>query len=119
MKIIDKYLKESENLFKSTFSDIRSKAKKWKKEQSKLAVKYIRNTMIKELKNKGIDILFLKLSLGRYRGSHFITSAKLSIKCDSNEKAEKVLNFLTNNYSPKFKLKDYDEEDKIAKYNVR
>ena len=103
--------------FGAAFFDLRQKVKDLKKEWAKKAMESLKAELVKDLKEKGYDIGEFDMSLGQYRGSQFITSAKLSVKMGSEEKAKKLAEYLQK-YSPKFSLKSYSE-DGIAAYNIR
>lgn len=105
------------DMFGAVFFDIREKAKAMKSQWEDQAVKTIQKDMADDLKESGTEVLELKVSLGKYRGSRFVTSAKLRVKAKTQEKADKLLTHLQTKYSPKFVLKEY--VDGIASYNVR
>lgn len=104
-------------LFEQVFYDIREKAKAFKKEQSSKAQGWLTQALYSDLQSRGLQVE-LKVSLGQYRGSKFVTSAKLAVKGLQNEKtAQELLVYLKGKYSPKYKLKKF--EGGIARYNVR
>lgn len=105
-----------EDLFGGAFFDLRLKVKDLKKQWAKEAMESLKKTLIKDLKEKGYDVGELDMSLGQYRGSQFITSAKLSVNIGSEEKAKKLAEYLQK-YSPKFSLKSF--ADGVASYNIR
>jgi len=112
-----------DDLFAATFWDIREKAKDFKKTQSEKAQVFLSKTLINDLKVKGVTPIDFKLSLGQYRGSKFVTSAKFKTKLKNKKTAEKLLTYLQKRYSPKYKLKDVSEPGEdgsvIASYNIR
>ena len=110
-----------DDLFAGAFFDIRKKTKSLKEKWSKQAQKELSNTLIKDLKSKGASPVDFKLSLGQYRGSKFVTSAKFKVKLKDKKSAEKLLSYLQKRYSPKYKLKDVSDESggAIASYNIR
>lgn len=105
------------DMFGAVFFDIREKAKALKSQWENQAIETIQKDMADDLKGGGIEVVELKISLGRYRGSRFVTSAKLRAKVKSQEKADKLLTHLQTKYSPKYQLKTF--EDGVAEYNVR
>jgi len=115
-----KYLSVSalleDNKFKEVLKDARKKAKDWEKELSREALVKVEKELKKDINSKGATVQEIKLSLGNFRGYSFVTSAKISIKVPES-KAEKLLDYLKDAYSSKFKLKSY--ADGVAKYNVR
>lgn len=104
------------DLFGGAFFDLRLKVKDLKKQWAKEAMESLKKTLIKDLKEKGYNIAEFDMSLGQYRGSQFITSAKLSVNIGSEDKAKKLAGYLQK-YSPKFTLKSF--ADGVANYNVR
>jgi len=108
-----------DDLFAGTFYDIREKAKKLKNQWSDEAQGYLNKTLINDLNNKKVKVLDAKVSLGQYKGSKFVTSAKLQVQVKDRKAAEALLTYLQSKYSPKYKLKNFDEDNNIADYNVR
>jgi hypothetical protein len=104
--------------FARTFKVLRLKVKDLKKKWAKEAMESLKKTLIKDLKEKGYDIVEFNISLGQYRGSQFITSAKLSVNMGSEDKAKKLAGYLQK-YSPKFSLKEFNKETGVASYNIR
>jgi hypothetical protein len=107
------------DLFAGTFFDIREKAKQLKNQWEDEAAANIEKTLLADLSQAGISVIDFKISLGQYRGSRFVTSAKLNANTGTRENAEKLLAHLQAKYSPKFKLKNFSETDGSAEYNVR
>ena len=106
------------DLFGATFFDIRERAKKYKDEQSSKAVGFLKGAIVKDLSEKGISISSIDIKLGKYKGSQFVTSAKVSLSGIKNsEQAEKISQYLSFKYSPKFHLKSF--ENGLAEYNIR
>jgi hypothetical protein len=108
-----------DDLFAGTFFDIREKAKKLKNKWSDEAQAHLQKTLINDLMSKKVKVLDAKLSLGQYRGSKFVTSAKLKVQIKDKASAEKLASYLQSKFSPKYKLKSFKEEEGIAEYNVR
>lgn len=107
------------DIFGASFFDIREKVKKLKQDWEDEALGKIQATLQRDLKGRGVQTTDLKISLGQYRGSRFVTSAKFSAKAKNKKQAEALLRYLQNKYSPKYKLKSFDEKSGIATYNVR
>jgi hypothetical protein len=103
--------------FEQAFFDIREKAKDLKKREEDKAKASLQNTVYRDLKSKGVQILDGKLSLGKYRGSAFVTSFKLKVKVKDEATAEKLAEYLRGKYSPKWKVKKF--ADGVADLNVR
>jgi hypothetical protein len=107
------------DLFAGTFFDVRKKAKALKEKWEDQAVASMTQTLATDLTGSGLNIVSFKISLGKYRGSRFVTSAKLKVVTGTQAKADKLLTHLQTKYSPKYKLKGFNEETGEADYNVR
>lgn len=108
-----------ETLFEQAFFDLREKSRAFKKDLEQKAAAGLEKAVVGDLNASGLGVQEAKLSLGQYRGSGFVTSFKLDVKVKDVETAEKVAEYLRGKYSPKWKLKGYDESAGIASYNVR
>jgi len=106
------------DMFAGVFFDVRQKAKGLKSQWEDEAATYLQKTLIKDLKGRGLTVTGLKVSLGQYRGSRFVTSAKMEVSRLDKGQAQELLKYLQTKYSPKYKLKSLSE-DGIANYNVR
>lgn len=104
--------------FGGVFFDLRQKIKDLKKDWSEKAKDSLQKALQKDLQDKEYEVISIEMSLGRYRGSYFITSAKLAVKVDSDKKAVELAKDLQK-YSLKYTLKNYDKESGIAEYNIR
>jgi len=111
------------SLFESAFQQVREQAKKFKEKTEKQAGEKLANMLIKDLEEKGFKVK-LSLKLGKYKGSRFVTSAKLAVspadqffKAPDDERVQSLLNYLRGKYSPKYNLKDF--QDGVAVFNVR
>jgi len=107
------------DLFGATFFDIRTKAKDLKEEWSQKAKTKLEKAVRADMKSKNVPVNSFDISLGKYRGSRFVTSAKLKVRLKDEKSAQKLLSYLQTKFSPKFKLKSFDEDSKEAFYNVR
>lgn len=107
-----------QTLFEQAFFDLRERAKKMKQGWEKEAGERLEARVVQDLKKRGVPVIEHKLSLGKYRGSGFVTSCKLKVKVGSKEEAEKIAEYLRGKYSPKWKVKEVSDEG-IAKLNVR
>jgi len=107
-----------DDLFGSTWFDLRQKVKDLKEKWAKEAKEFLQNSLISDLKDRGQSVVSAELSLGKYRGSHFVTSAKLTVKVKSEEDAKKLAGYLQR-FSPKYNLKSYDKGSGEASYNIR
>lgn len=110
--------KRPDDMFAAVFFDVRQKAKGLKDQWEKEAGEHLQKTLIKDLKGRGLTVIGLKVSLGQYRGSRFVTSAKMEVSRLDEAKAVELLGYLQSRYSPKYKLKGVSE-DGAATYNVR
>ncbi len=107
------------DLFGAVFFDVREKAKKLKEDWSQKAGQKLESDLAKDLRASGLQVSEVKLSLGKYRGSRFVTSAKIRVKVEDEKQADELLKYLQGKYSPKYKLKSFDSESGEAFYNVR
>ena len=107
------------DMFGAVFFDLREKASDLKEKWSQKAGVSLEKALLADLRAKGVPIGSFKLSLGKYRGSRFVTSAKLTVKVKDEEAAEKLAVYLRGKFSPKFKLKSFTDESGEAFYNVR
>lgn len=105
-----------DDLFHAVFYDIRQKDKDLKEKWALEAQKSLRDILIKDLNDLGVKIVSVFVLLGKYRGSHFITSAKVTVQLSTPEKAQALAKHLLK-YSPKYVLKKF--EDGVAEYNIR
>lgn len=103
-------------LFEQAFFDIREKAKGLKRKWEEEAKGKLQAEVLRDLKGKGVQVLDAKLSLGRYRGSGFVTSFKLKVRANEAQ-AEQIAEYLRGRYSPKWKVKKV--KDGVAELNVR
>ena len=125
VKIARKILSKKDSpagMFKQTFKDIREQSKKWKEEQAQKAGKILAQRVKKSLEDKGLEVK-MKLSLGKYKGSRFVTSCKIWVKAkeefvgEGDPRLDKLGNFLRKRFSPKFKMKSV--KDGVAMFNIR
>ena len=105
-------------LFEQAFYDLREKAKGIKTGWEEEAKTKLQAQLVKDLRSKGVTVMDAKLSLGRYRGSSFVTSFKLKVRVKDEADAEKMATYLRGKYSPKWKVKKVSE-DGVADLNVR
>lgn len=106
-----------ENAFKDALSSARNEGKKRIEKLTKKAVTKLEGDLRSDLKAKGYEVESLKISLGKFRGSYFVTSSKLYVKVKADKDANDLLTHLKANYSHKFKLKSVDGA--VAFFNVR
>lgn len=107
---------EPEDLFGSVFFKLRQKSKDLKEKWSQEAKAFLQKNLISDLTDRGHEVVSAELSLGKYRGSHFITSAKLAVKVKSEGEAKKLAGYLLR-FSPKYNLKEVING--IATFNIR
>jgi len=106
------------DLFKDKLKEVRTKGKKIIHDMSLKAANELQNELSQDLASKGLTVDFLNISLGKFRGVSFITSAKLQVSgVKSQADSVRIAQYLQDEYSPKFKLKNY--EGVVANYNIR
>ena len=105
-----------QDLFGAAFFDLRLKVKEMKDKLAIGARDSLQKALVKDLTDRGFEVVSAAFALGQYRGSKFMTSAKISVKVGTEAKAKKMAGYLLK-YSPKFNLKEY--VDGIANYNIR
>lgn len=106
-----------ETLFEQVFYDIREKAKDIKEGLEDKAKGGLESKVVSDLQGKGVRVNSAKMSLGKYRGSRFVTSFKLSVVAGDEAEAEKIAEYLRGKYSPKWKVKSFDNN--VAELNIR
>jgi len=106
-----------EDMFGAVFFDLRAKAKELKEKWSQEAAVKLKQAVMADLQAQGFQITSFDISLGQYRGSRFVTSAKLKLPMKDEESAEKLAVYLRGKFSPKFKFKSLTDGE--AFYNVR
>lgn len=107
------------DLFGATFFDLREKMRAMKTDLEDKARSTLEGILRKDVTGQGFTVSELKVSLGKYRGSQFITSAKLIVVTGTETKARKLEEHLVAKYSPKYSLKNFDRSSGEAEYNVR
>jgi len=107
---------EPEDVFGKTFFEMRKKIVDEKNRLAEGAVRYLRKVLVKDLEDRGYEVISADLSLGQYRGSKFLTSAKILVNVKGMVDAEKVAKHLLM-FSPKFVLRGV--ENGVATYNIR
>lgn len=109
--------------FEQVFFDIRERARQWKENASLAAASKLADRLGKDLESKGLHAQ-VNLKLGKYKGSRFVTSAKIAVKANTpfkgleDERLPKILAYLQTTYSPKFKFKGFGDSGE-ALFNVR
>ncbi len=105
-----------EDIFGAAFSALREKARDYKDGLEQSARDSLQKTLIKDLREKGYDVVSVEISLGKYRGSRFVTSAKVTVRL-KDEKDAKILVKELQRYHSNYSLKTF--EDGVALYNIR
>ena len=121
-KIVERIVAAKERpatMFEAAFFELREKAKALKEKWSQEAAANLAKELKADLADKGYEVTSFDMSLGQYRGSRFVTSAKLTVSGASDADAKKLEKYLQGKYSPKFRLKAYNPETKTADYIVR
>lgn len=104
--------------FSAAFERAREQARAYKQKLEEKARDDLRDAVTKEIKDKGFEIVSVDLILGKYRGSRFVTSSKIRVTSNDVGQARSLVNVLKK-YHPKFELKNFDSETKVAEYNIR
>lgn len=105
-----------ESSFKDAMKDARTKGNKVTEEESKKAVDELKANLQADL-NKFGEVKSIDMNLGKFRGSFYVTTCKISIKLNNLNYESKLLELLISKYSPKFKIKF--SEDGVTTYNIR
>ena len=107
-----------QDAFGATFFDLRAKIKDLKTKLATEAMAGLEKALVKDLTDKGLEVVSTGFALGQYRGSKFITSAKVGVKVGTAGEAKKVAAYLQK-YSPKYNLKNFDPSTGVADFNIR
>ena len=107
-----------QDAFGAAFFDLRAKVKDMKDKLAVGARDSLQKAVVKDLTDRKFEVISAAFALGQYRGSKFMTSAKISVKVGTQAKADKLAAYLLN-YSPKYNLKAFDPTTGIADYNIR
>ena len=106
-----------EDLFGAAFFDLRERAKALKEKWSQEAGKALQDMLAKDLTDLGFKVESVAVSLGKYKGSRFVTSARVTVTTPTAAKAKELERHLLR-YSPKFAMKSRDEQG-MTVYNIR
>ena len=107
-----------DTIFKQKFYDMREKVKAIKNNWEKRVGDKLEKQLLDDLKSKNVSVIEHKFSLGKYRGSRFVTSFKLKIQVKSQKEAENLVDYLKGKYSPKWRLNKISD-DGVADLNLR
>jgi len=107
-----------DTIFDAAFSVLRQKARDYKDDLESKARDSLKESLIKDLKDRGYDVVSVDISLGKYRGSRFVTSAKVRVLAKGIGQAKALVKILQR-YHPRYSLKSFDEQTKQAEYNIR
>lgn len=106
-----------ETIFKQVFYDVREKVKDIKKNWEQEAGEKVEKQVLDDLASKNIPIIEHKFSLGKYRGSRFVTSFKLKIQVKDEKSLKNLVEYLRKKYSPKWRVNKFDNG--VAELNLR
>ena len=106
-----------DTVFDSAFSVLRQKSRDFKEDLEQKAKESLQNKLINDLKGRGYEDAVVEISLGKYRGSRFVTSAKVRVKVKDAREAKALVKVLQQ-YHSRYSLKEIDESG-IASYNIR
>lgn len=107
-----------EPIFSSAFSVVRQQAKDFKDKLEDAARVDLQKRLINDLKERGYVVVSVNVVLGKYRGSRFVTSAKVTLESDNERKARSAVSLLRA-YHPRYDLKSYNPQTKVGEYNIR
>lgn len=105
-----------DDIFGAAFALLRQKARDFKEKQESETQELLQKNLIKDLKGRGYDVVSVEISLGKYRGSRFVTSAKVRVNAKDARDAKALVKVLQH-YHPRYSLKSF--EDGVAVYNIR
>jgi len=105
------------DLFGATFFDLRERVKALKEEWSEKARAALEKNLISDLKGGDIDVVSASVVLGKYKGSRFVTSAKVFVRMPGKDIAA-LEKHLQTKWSPKYRMKSVSP-DGIVEFNVR
>jgi hypothetical protein len=103
-------------IFDAAFSALRQKAKDYKDGLEQSARESLQKSLIKCLTDRGYEVISVDISLGKYRGSRFVTSAKVKVRVKDRATAKGLVEVLRQ-YHPRYALKSLDNGE--AEYNFR
>ena len=109
---------EDDVSFSTAFDLVRQKARDFKEKQEQEAADSLEKSLIKDLKVEGYSDVSVEISLGKYKGSRFVTSAKVRAKVKDRKAAKELAKYLQR-YHPGYHLQDLDVETGMASYNFR
>ena len=107
-----------EDIFGAAFSVVRQDARDFKEQHEELARQSLQDSLINDLKQKGYKVVSANVVLGKYRGSRFVTSAKVAVTVKDARDA-KVLEGHLKRYHHRYHLKTFDQNTRLAEYNIR
>ena len=107
-----------DGIFSVRFQDLREKVKALKEEWSQKAGRELQALLEKDLADLGFVVGSVTVSLGKYKGSRFVTSAKVTVTAPTEAKAHELAKHLLR-YSPKYVMKSFDPATGVAEYNIR
>ena len=111
--------KQSEDTkFSAVFSVVREKSRNYKEKLEFEAKDVLQKMMKEDIEKHGYKVVSVEVSLGKYRGSRFVTSGKVVVLSNTVGQAS-ALDKVLQEYHSGYVLKEYDSETKIAVYNIR
>lgn len=108
---------EQDGLFRSLFRELREKARILKKQMAEDARDQIESKLRADIQKHGYKISELGVKLGRYRGSEFITSARITVKSKGSAADRQLLEFLKKNHHPNYQNKGVVDGNVL--FNIR
>lgn len=107
---------QEDAIFDAAFSALREKARDYKDGLEQAARESLQKSLIKDLTDRGYEVISAEISLGKYRGSRFVTSAKIRVRVKDRATAKGLVEVLRR-YHPRYSLKSLDGGE--AEYNFR
>lgn len=99
------------------FDEIKAKSKEYNKKAAEAAIKQVAQHINGYLSKHGFKVKSIDAKVGNFRGHNYMSTCKVIVAVGSDSNAKAVLGELVSKYSPKFKLKSF--ENGVAEYNVR
>lgn len=87
-------------IFDAVFSNLREKDRDYKDGLEQSARDSLNKMLIKDLIGRGHDVVSVEISLGKYRGSRFVTSAKVAVRLKDMKDAKILVKELQRYHRP-------------------
>ena len=109
--------------FKEVLADTKKQAKEYTKKITTVAADKLHKEFEKDLISQGFIIEELKLNVGQFRGHSYFSSCKMTLRpkgriFTEESQTSKLLAYLKETYSSKFKFKAIDSQGNV-KFSIR